>query len=63
MGVLAFFFSTLKNGFRSISFENISAVNSYFIHGYIIIKDSQVRFRVKSTDYFGIYGIFFNFEK
>ena len=26
------------NGFSSISFEMISVLDSYFIHGYIIIK-------------------------
>ena len=36
-GVTAFF-STLKNSFRLISFENISVLESYLIHRYIIIK-------------------------
>ena len=27
-----------KNGFRAISFEYIGVLDSYFIHGYIIIK-------------------------
>ena len=27
-----------KNGFRTISFENIDVLDSYFIHWYIIIK-------------------------
>ena len=31
-------FSTLKNGFRSMSFEKISVLDSYFIRRYIIIK-------------------------
>ena len=31
-------FSALKNGFRSISFEKISVLDSIFIHRYIIIK-------------------------
>ena len=31
-------FSTLKNGFRSITFEKISVLDSYFIHKHIIIK-------------------------
>ena len=30
--------SVRKNGFRSISFEKIGVLNSYFIHRYIIIK-------------------------
>ena len=49
--------SVLKNGFRSISFEKISVLDSNFIHRYIVIK-CQVRFRVKSTNYFGSYGPF-----
>ena len=39
----------LKNGFRSISFEKISVLDSYFIHRYIIIK---------YTNYYGSYGHF-----
>ena len=31
-------FSTLKNAFRSISFEKISVLESFFIHRYMIIK-------------------------
>ena len=31
-------FSTLKNGFRSITFEKISELVSYFIRKHIIIK-------------------------
>ena len=31
-------FSTLKNGFRSITFEKISELDSYFIHKHVIIK-------------------------
>ena len=31
-------FSTLKNGFRSITFEKISEFDSYFIHKHIIRK-------------------------
>ena len=27
-----------KNGFRSLSFEKISVLDSYFMHRYIIIK-------------------------
>ena len=30
-----------KNGFRSISFEKIGRLDSYFIHRYIIIKYSS----------------------
>ena len=37
MGVMALF-STLKNDFHWISFEKFSVLDSYFIHGYIIIK-------------------------
>ena len=51
-------FSTLKNGFRAISFAKISVLDSNYVHRYIIIKCSQVRFRVKSTNYFGSYGPF-----
>ena len=28
----------VKNGFRSLSFEKISILDSYFIHRYVIIK-------------------------
>ena len=31
-------FSRLKNGFRFITFEKISILDSYFIHEHIIIK-------------------------
>ena len=31
-------FSTLKNGFRSITFEKITELDSYFIYKHIIIK-------------------------
>ena len=31
-------FSTLRNGFRSITFEKISELDSYFIHKHIIIN-------------------------
>ena len=31
-------FSTLKNGFRPITFETISELDSYFIHKHVIIK-------------------------
>ena len=31
-------FLTLKNGFRFITFEKISVLDSYFIHKHIIIK-------------------------
>ena len=48
----------LKNGFRSISFEKISVLDSNFIHRYLIINVRQVRLRVKSTNYFGSYGPF-----
>ena len=35
-------------------------MDSYFIHQFIIIKYSQVRFRVKSANYYKSYGPFFN---
>ena len=47
-----------KNGFRSVSFEMISVLDSYFIHRYIFINIGQVGFRVKSTNYYGSYGPF-----
>ena len=31
-------FSTLKNDFRSITFEKMSVLDSYFIHKHMIIK-------------------------
>ena len=36
-------------------------MDSYFIHRYIIKKYGQVRFRVKSANYYESYGPFFNF--
>ena len=41
--------------------KKIGVLNSYFIHRYIIIKYGQVRFRVKSTNFYESYGPFFNF--
>ena len=40
VGVMALFrlYFVWRNGFRSISFESIGVLNSYFIHRYIIIK-------------------------
>ena len=51
-------FSTLKNGFHSISFEKISVLDSNFIHRYIIIKCRSSSIKVKSNNYFGSYGPF-----
>ena len=51
-------FPTLKSGFHQISFEKIDALDSYFIHRYIIIKDRSVQYRVKSANYYESYGIF-----
>ena len=48
----------LKNSFCLISFENISVLDSYLIHRYIIMKLEVVRFRVKSTNYYGSYALF-----
>ena len=36
----------------------ICVLDSYFIHRYIIIKYDQVRFRVKSANYYESYGHF-----
>ena len=47
-----------KNGFRSLALENISVLDSYFIHRYIIIKYRSFRFGVKSTNCIGSYGPF-----
>ena len=47
-----------KNGFYSISFENISVLDSNFIYRHIIKNVGQVRFKVKFTNYFGSYGPF-----
>ena len=44
MGVMAGFFSTLKTGFRSISFEKISVLDSNFIHGYIYNHKMYAKF-------------------
>ena len=51
-------FSALKNCLSFDFFGKISALDSYFIHGNICIKYRSVRFRVKSTNYFGSYGPF-----
>ena len=48
----------MKNGFRSLSFEKISVLDSNFIHRYIIINVGQVGFRVKFINYFWSYGPF-----
>ena len=48
----------LKNGFRSISFEKVSVLDSNFIHQYIVIKCRSGSIRLKSTNYFGSYGSF-----
>ena len=53
----------MKNGFWAISFEYIGLLDSYFIHRYVIIIYSQVRLRVKSTDYYQSYGPWFRYEK
>ena len=36
-------------------------LDSYFIHRFIIIKYGQVRFRVKSANYYKSYDLFFKF--
>ena len=51
----------LKSSFCLISFENISVLDSYLIYRYIIMKLEVVRFRVKSTNYYGLWP-FFSFE-
>ena len=51
-------FSTLKNGFRAISFEMISVLDLNYIHRYIIIKCRSNLIKVKSNNYFGSYGPF-----
>ena len=45
-----------KNGFQAMSFEYIGVLDSYFIHGYIIINTDQVGLRIKSTDYYQSYA-------
>ena len=62
MGVMALF--TFKRCFPcDIFFKKrlICVLDSYFISRYIIIKYGQVRFRVKSANYYESYGPFFNF--
>ena len=52
-------FSTLKNGFRSITFENISVLDSYFIHEHIIIKYRSSLIKGKSHQlFFGVMALF-----
>ena len=52
-------FSTLKNGFRPISFEKISVLDSHFIHGYIIIKYRSSSNKGKIHQLFWeLYGLF-----
>ena len=61
MGVMAHF-SPSKDVFLPIFFLKrlICDLDSYFIHRYIIIKYGQVRFRVKSANYYESYGFFFS---
>ena len=63
MGVMALFHLQKMFSFRYIVFKKrlICVLDSYFITSYIIIKYSQVRFRVKSANYYESYGPFFNF--
>ena len=49
-----------KNGFHSISFENISVLDSYFVHRYIIIKCRSTLIKGKTANYYGLWP-FFNF--
>ena len=54
-------FFTFKRCFPSDTFFKkrlICVLDSYFIHRFIIIKYGQVRFRVKSADYYKSYGPF-----
>ena len=46
------------NVFHSISFENISILDSNFIHRYILIKCRSSPIRSNSTNYYGSYGPF-----
>ena len=63
MGVMALFYLQKMFSFRYFFFKKrlIFVLDSYFIHRYIIIKYGQVRFRVKSANYYESYGPFFNF--
>ena len=56
-------FFTFKRCFPSNFFLKrlICVLDSYYIHRFIIIKYGQVRFRVKSANYYKSYGPFFNF--
>ena len=53
----------LKNGFRLISFEKISVLDSNFIHRYIIIKYRSSTIQGKIHQLFLELWPFFNFEK
>ena len=53
----------LKNGFRSISFEKISVLDSNFIDRYIIIKCRSSTIKGKIHQLFLELWPFFTFEK
>ena len=55
-------FSTLKNGFRSITFEKISILDSYFIHKRIIVKYRLSSIMGKIYQLFLELGPFINIE-
>ena len=56
-------FSTLKNGFCSITFEKISELDSYLIHKHIIIKYRSSLIQGKIHQLFLELQAFINVEK
>ena len=56
-------FSSLKNGFRSITFEKISVLDLCFIHKHIIIKYRSSSISGKIHRLFLEFRPFFNIEK
>ena len=53
----------MKNGFRSITFEKISVLDSYFIHKHIIIKYRSSSIKGKIHQLFLELRPFINVEK
>ena len=56
-------FSTLKNGFRSITFEKISELDSHFTHKHIIIRYRPCLIKGKIHQLYLELQPFFNVEK
>ena len=56
-------FSTLKNGFRAISFEGVGVLDWNVVHSYIIIKCRSILIKGKIHQLFLELRPFINVEK